>query len=57
MKAPHPSELPEHPPCPHCRSEETELMHTFGSILANVQYYCKGCRCPFEFVKWRDTAP
>lgn len=46
--------LPDHPPCPHCGSEETELMGTFGSVLATAQFYCNGCRCPFEFVKWQD---
>lgn len=49
------AELPDHPPCPHCGSQDTELMGIFGSILANAQFYCNGCRCPFEFVKWQDA--
>lgn len=49
------TELPDHPPCPHCGSEETELLSFFGSVLANAQYYCRGCRVPFEFIKWRET--
>lgn len=44
--------LPENPPCPHCESEDTELMSIFGSVLANAQYYCNGCRTTFEYMKW-----
>lgn len=50
--APGPGELPEDPPCPHCESEETELISSFGSVLANAQYYCHGCRTAFEYMKW-----
>lgn len=48
-----PADLPEHAQCPHCGSEDTELMSPFGSVLANAQYYCQGCRTTFEYVKWQ----
>jgi hypothetical protein len=46
------AELPEHPKCPHCGSEDTRLMSPFGSVLANAQFYCEDCRTTFEFMKW-----
>lgn len=51
------TELPAHPPCPHCGSRETELLSAFGSVLANAQYHCHGCRTPFEQVKWQPDDP
>ena len=47
-------DVPAEPPCPHCGSRDTELMNLFGSVLANLQYYCKGCRTPFEQMKWDE---
>lgn len=44
--------LPDHPPCPHCGSKQTELVSPFGSVLANAQYRCQACSSPFEFMKW-----
>lgn len=46
--------LPDHPACPHCDSEDTEIMSPFGSVLANAQYYCNDCRTAFELMKWRS---
>jgi ring-1,2-phenylacetyl-CoA epoxidase subunit PaaD len=46
--------LPEHPACPHCGSEDTELMSAFGTVLANAQYRCRACASPFEFMKWLE---
>jgi DNA-directed RNA polymerase subunit RPC12/RpoP len=41
--------------CPHCDSEDTELLSLFGQQLLTVQYYCNACRTPFERVKGRDV--
>lgn len=30
-------------------------MSEFGSVLANAQYYCNGCRTTFEFMKWQPS--
>jgi len=38
--------------CPFCKSRETELYALFGSQLSTSQYYCKGCRTVFEYIKW-----
>jgi len=37
--------------CPFCRSLETEPMALFGQQLLTVQYYCNGCKTPFEKVR------
>jgi DNA-directed RNA polymerase subunit RPC12/RpoP len=41
--------------CPYCGSTDTELLSLFGQQLLTVQYYCRGCRTPFERVKGDDT--
>lgn len=41
--------------CPFCGSDDTELMSLFGQQLLTVQYYCNGCRTPFERVKGKDV--
>jgi DNA-directed RNA polymerase subunit RPC12/RpoP len=41
--------------CPFCDSGETELLSLFGQQLLTVQYYCRGCRTPFERVKGDDV--
>jgi transposase-like protein len=45
------------PQCPFCRSRDTELYALFGSLLSTSQYYCKGCRTVFEWIKWEPTTP
>lgn len=37
--------------CPYCNSDETEVLALFGQQLLTMQYYCRGCRTPFEYVK------
>lgn len=37
--------------CPFCGSTDTEFFSLFGQQLLTVQYYCNGCRTPFERVK------
>lgn len=37
--------------CPYCGSANTEFFSLFGQQLLTVQYYCNGCRTPFEYVK------
>lgn len=49
------AKLPDQPACPHCGETDTELMSPFGSVLANAQYYCHGCRSTFEFMKWQAS--
>jgi DNA-directed RNA polymerase subunit RPC12/RpoP len=41
--------------CPFCGSAETELLSLFGQQLLTVQYYCQGCRTPFERVRGNDV--
>lgn len=53
---PRPRESPA-PACPHCGSTDVELESLFGSTLMTSQYYCKGCRTVFEWVKWEDSPP
>jgi hypothetical protein len=48
-----PDEMPAAPPCTFCEGSETEMMNAFGSQLSVATYWCRDCRCPFEFMKWR----
>ena len=48
-----PAEMPEAPECTFCGGGETELMNAFGSQLSVATYWCRACRSPFEFMKWR----
>ena len=41
--------------CPFCGSAETEMFSLFGQQLMTVQYYCNGCKTPFERVKGEDV--
>lgn len=41
--------------CPFCASSDVELFSLFGQQLLTVQYYCNGCRTPFERIKGRDV--
>jgi hypothetical protein len=51
-KLPSDEDLPEHPPCPFCDSEDTKLLSPFGGQMSVAQYWCKGCRTGFEYIKW-----
>ena len=44
--------IPQSVKCPFCESENTELHSPFGTTLALVQYVCKECNSPFEWIKW-----
>ena len=37
--------------CPHCASEDTELLSAFGSTACKALYRCRACREPFEYFK------
>ncbi len=37
--------------CPFCQSSETELVALFGSQLSTVQYFCRACHSPFQYIK------
>jgi hypothetical protein len=41
--------------CPFCHGSDTEMLSLFGQQLMTVQYYCRGCRTPFERVKGEDV--
>lgn len=41
--------------CPYCRSTTTELFSLFGQQLLTLQYYCKSCHTPFEYVRDEDV--
>ena len=51
-----PGALPTDPPCTFCEGTETELMNAFGSQLSVATYWCRTCRSPFEFMKWRGES-
>lgn len=38
-------------PCPYCDSMDTRLESEFGSTACKSQYYCDGCKEPFEHFK------
>ena len=44
--------LPESVASPFCSSAETEVFSPFGSVASVAQYYCRGCRTVFEYLKW-----
>jgi hypothetical protein len=48
-----PASLPRSPACTFCEGSETEIMNAFGSQLSVATYWCRSCRSPFEFMKWR----
>lgn len=48
-----PDSLPTEPVCPFCDQRETEIMNAFGSHASVSTYWCRGCRSPFEMMKWR----
>ncbi|HEY7415810.1 MAG TPA: hypothetical protein VH593_11505 [Ktedonobacteraceae bacterium] len=41
--------------CPYCASTDTEVYALFGQQLLTMQYYCKNCHTPFEYVKDDDS--
>ncbi|HET6362047.1 MAG TPA: hypothetical protein VFH11_08315 [Gemmatimonadota bacterium] len=43
--------------CPHCDSRDVELEAAFGGSLMSSQFYCRGCRTVFEWVKWESAGP
>lgn len=45
---------PESVVCPFCHSTDTELLSLFGAQLSTVQYYCRACHTPFEYLKQDD---
>jgi ring-1,2-phenylacetyl-CoA epoxidase subunit PaaD len=45
------SELPEHVGCPHCGSQNTELISFFGSTPCKAAYRCTACLEPFDYFK------
>jgi len=47
--------LPDSVECPFCGGSDTHVETPFGSVLSVAQYYCRHCRCIFEWVK--RTAP
>jgi transposase-like protein len=47
--------LPESVACPFCASSETEVFSPFGSAASVAQYYCRGCRTVFEYLKWEAS--
>jgi len=49
-----PDFVPETPACPFCEGVDTELMSAFGSHASVSTYWCRGCRSPFETLKWRS---
>lgn len=51
-----PGALPRRPPCPFCGGRDTELVNAFGSHASLSTYWCRGCRSPFEILRWRGAA-
>lgn len=50
-----PGLIPESAPCPFCEGRDTELVNPFGGQLSVAQYWCRGCRTGFEYIKWEDV--
>lgn len=46
--------LPASARCPFCDGLDTELVSPFGGQLSVAQYWCRGCRTGFEYIKWGD---
>jgi hypothetical protein len=46
--------MPEHITCPFCGGEDTELHSPFGPQLSVATYWCRPCRSPVEWLKWRS---
>jgi len=44
-------EILEHPACPRCNTNNTELRSTFGTTLCRSIYYCNTCRESFQQFK------
>lgn len=38
--------------CPFCGSTDVAVEAPFGGTLMTRQYWCRGCRTVFEWVKW-----
>jgi len=53
----HSGALPDSVPCPFCSGSETEQFSAFGSALSVSQYYCRGCRTVFEWMKRMGRPP
>ncbi len=49
-----PPEVPDHPLCAFCGSEQTEFVALFGQFLLVSQYYCHNCHSVFEWCKLQD---
>lgn len=47
--------LPAHVTCPFCGHDDTELHSPFGPQLSVATYWCRRCRSPFEWLKWRHV--
>jgi transposase-like protein len=43
--------------CPHCGSTNVAVESEFGSTLMTRQFYCRGCRTVFEWVKGEGGDP
>lgn len=37
--------------CPHCKTQDTELVSLFGSTACKAHYRCKACAEPFDHFK------
>lgn len=48
---------PEPVRCPHCGSADVEVESPFGGSLMSRQFYCRGCRTVFEWIKWEPGEP
>lgn len=44
-------------PCPHCGSNDTELVSPFGATACKAFYRCLSCKEPFEYFKCHIPIP
>lgn len=42
---------PKQVKCPHCKSQNTEMISQFGSTACKALYRCKDCLEPFDYFK------
>jgi len=43
--------------CPHCQSDNNEVLSLFGGSSSEVLFKCSDCDTCFNWLKWRGALP
>jgi hypothetical protein len=43
--------------CPHCDSNDLEVISLFGGAASEVMFRCRGCSTSFNWIKWQGKLP